>query len=717
MINSDENLKTLIELITNNEIVLPDFQRQFEWDLEKQRGLVASVLTRLPVGGILLLNADASDYKCKNIGIKTEFADLGKIPPKTLFLLDGQQRMTCLANVFSDIIHESSKKQISHLSARSLLAVRYYLAIDKWNASTISKSQKDIFGIRTLDFRFDVSKNEEPDFLTADIIDHIEYRTFYASDYGKKPYAPCQKYNVELDDYCFQTADKYLIPLFLLIGTNAKDSELRNRRLNAIIKRMTQSISEAITTHHGNLEDDQKEDFAFSVILDEDDRNKYTNSSDKQTEFENLVEEKIDLWKIGFLKYLNSCVEKLKINKIEMPEGSRARAIDIYENMNMGGLSLSTFDLVAARVAKVSQESLYDRIVNNLTNNKDYNKEAIPVLVGKFLPEDYNASLKIGAVVDKKATKMCSDLFLEVLGLFCNNLEQDPNEAKCIYSKSSEILQLKAEQINDNCEKVCLAIDRAFCFLQVRCGIRNISEVNYKVMMRLIAFIFTNDEMYKDKAVHDKLEAWYWSAVFSGEYDKDQNDRYESNLKNMLESLQSTDYSWIAALNNNTLNTPYFSDCEFLLMGKASEERVPKEHLARYFCQYFLQKVYSDLITDDKKVNVFTEALEKHHIIPLGSVANIGESTETLREDKQNILNSPLNFVYITDKTNIDISDKSLEDYQNAITALAKSSLCIHYYPSVTDLDKYDKVKQWLKDRHETIKGEMQNHINLLLNT
>ena len=42
----------------------------------------------------------------------------------------------------------------------------------------------------------------------------------------------------------------------------------------------------------------------------------------------------------------------MKLNKIEMPEGSRARAIDIYENMNMGGLSLSTLDLVAARVAR-----------------------------------------------------------------------------------------------------------------------------------------------------------------------------------------------------------------------------------------------------------------------------------------------------------------------------------------------------------------------------
>lgn len=41
------------------------------------------------------------------------------------------------------------------------------------------------FGIRTLDFRFDVSAGQEPDFLTADIAEYIEGRTFLAAEYGK----------------------------------------------------------------------------------------------------------------------------------------------------------------------------------------------------------------------------------------------------------------------------------------------------------------------------------------------------------------------------------------------------------------------------------------------------------------------------------------------------------------------------------------------------
>lgn len=87
----------------------------------------------------------------------------------------------------------------------------------------------------------------------------------------------------------------------------------------------------------------------------------------------------------------------MKLNKIEMPEGSRARAIDIYENMNMGGLSLSTLDLVAARVAKVSRESLYDRISKCLINNKKYNEAAFPKEIRRYIPLNYNAKVQVRA--------------------------------------------------------------------------------------------------------------------------------------------------------------------------------------------------------------------------------------------------------------------------------------------------------------------------------
>ncbi len=719
MITPEENLKSIVEDIQKNEIMLPDFQRQFDWSLEKQCALVASVLTKLPVGGILLLKADSKDYKSKRIGLDSKEEVIGNIPDKTNFLLDGQQRMTCLTNVFSDIIHEATEQKVSRLASRQLLANRFYLKIDRWDANTAPGSQKDLFGIRTLDFRFDVSKGQEPDFLTADISDYIECRTFLAAEYGKAPYMPGKRYDDKLDEYCFETSGMYLIPLYLLVGSSEHDDRLRKKRLLAIIKNIKDRIVQSITTYYDNLDPVMKETFAFSVIIETVEQNEYRSAIDKDSTFADLVVDKADLWADYFQKYLYSCVEQLKLNKIEMPEGSRARAIDIYENMNMGGMSLSTLDLVAARVAKISQEPLYDRILQYLVHNKKYNMKAIPNGIKNIMPRDYNASTAMRAV-DGRVAKNCSDLFLELLGLYCNNKEYDPNEAKCVHSKSTKILKLSEKEIDENCMKVCIAIDRALCFLQVRCGVRNLADVNYKIMLRLIAYIFTNDKWYNSVAVHDKLEAWYWSAVFSGEYDKDQNDRYESNLKSMLESLKSSrrGYAWINTLKDKILDVPYFSECSFLLMEKAVEDRVPKEHLGKYFCQFYLSRPYSDLITDVRTVSVFSkQKLEKHHIIPLGSVTKIGESTDHLRTDKTNVFNSPLNYVYITDLANNEISDKSLSDYENSITATAKAVLNIVNYPSVNDLSDEIKVKAWLSERHKLIKGQIQNRVTSLLST
>ena len=368
--------------------------------------------------------------------------------------------------------------------------------------------------------------------------------------------------------------------------------------------------------------------------------------------------------------------------------------------------------------AKVSRESLYDRISKCLINNKKYNEAAFPKEIRRYIPLNYNASTKIKAV-DTRASKSCSGLFLEVLGLYCNNKNYDPAEAKCAYSKSSQILKLSEEEIDSNCEKVCIAMDRAFAFLQIRCGVQSLSDVNYKLMIRLIAYIFTNDKWYGSEKVHDIIEAWYWAAIFSGEYDKDQNERFEKNLRSILETLttKAKKYDWIITLKNNIFETPYFSDCSFLLMEKANEDRIPKEHLAKYICQFYLSRTYSDLIHDDRQINVFSKyKLEKHHIVPVGSVSKIGESTDILRKDKTNIVNSPLNYVFISDATNLEISNISLKEYEQDITASAKAALNIVNYPSVEKLNDKTTIKAWLKERYKILKGQIQNRVmNMLL--
>lgn len=63
------NLRDIVDRISENTIVLPDFQRGFTWkENNRQKALLASVLTKLPIGTVLFLNVKTEDYGYKKIG-------------------------------------------------------------------------------------------------------------------------------------------------------------------------------------------------------------------------------------------------------------------------------------------------------------------------------------------------------------------------------------------------------------------------------------------------------------------------------------------------------------------------------------------------------------------------------------------------------------------------------------------------------------------------
>ena len=115
-------------------------------------------------------------------------------------------------------------------------------------------------------------------------------------------------------------------------------------------------------------------------------------------------------------------------------------------------------------------------------------------------------------------------------------------------------------------------------------------------------------------------------------------------------------------------------------------------------------------------ISVFSKhasSLEAHHIIPLGSVAKVNESTAALRQDDKNICNSPLNFVFITKEANDAISDDSLDIYISKITDEAKSVLALQCY--VNPKIDMDATKQILQSRYSALKGDIRTTVKKLL--
>ena len=722
------DFKEIVREIENENILLPDFQREFKWkDEDMQKDIVCSVLSRMPIGSILLLKSKASEYACKKIGSKLD-AEVSDSNKEISFLLDGQQRLTVLANIFSNVIFEQTNK-LSDLISQQGLKRRFFLRIPKW---TNIKNENDLFGIQNFSFSIQNPDSEDPNFLTGDIKPYIECIGFTAND--GKPYNPNVCLSTDLDTFCLSNDNGYLIPLFLLCPTG-DNANLIGDRFEIIVEDVAKKIKDEITLAYKSLKNNEEEKLFLKLFFDD---SKVKKIIDDSSILNVELDSKCRSWGRNLKLYLNTCISQARLNQILVTETNRSRAIDIYENLNKGGISLSTFDLIMAKVGKESTQNFYKRLVSNIKAPKQYNLSVLPDkmlnIVSNYINnKGYNASVYIGAYNEDRneISPKYTEAFLNVASLCANNKNFDFNQAKNDHMKRDCILNLDSAYINNECEKICIALDRAFFFFQTRCGIRAINEINYSLMLTLVATVFMNNEWFNDKKVHDLLESWYWCSVFSGEFDRDQNPQTIKCLKQITNYLfgKNPNLKWLDDLRDSVLNANNFSDKDLLLMEKTEYDRIPKAPLRHFICQYFLSKTYTDMFDENIVISVFSDVskkLEAHHIVPLGSQKKVGENTEKLRGDDTNICNSPLNFVYITKDSNTTISSDSLPDYARKITNQSKSDLKIPSEFSASNLEEYikadkndnersDFVKKFLSNRFDALQGDIKSHAKSLI--
>lgn len=95
----NRNIRSLVEMFINQELLLPEMQRKYVWRAEQARNLIDSIYRGYPSGSILI-------WETENIPeIKmTPVEKKGSHPlGKRLLLLDGQQRITSLASIIEKL--------------------------------------------------------------------------------------------------------------------------------------------------------------------------------------------------------------------------------------------------------------------------------------------------------------------------------------------------------------------------------------------------------------------------------------------------------------------------------------------------------------------------------------------------------------------------------------------------------------------------------------
>lgn len=786
--NIDKNfsLTTIIDKIKSNEILLPDFQRPFVWtQADRQASLISSVLAKMPIGSILLLEGESNEFAVRKIGMKETYS-IDSENTTIDYLLDGQQRITVLACAFSDAIakNELDTQPRKAGTVATSLKRRFFLRFPLY---TELSDNPVFFGAKYLRFPYDPNKYEQyPNFIADEIKEQLVMYPYSKSGKNSElPFNPSYTPTTtglevkELMDWCMNNrSNGFLIPLYLI----CEDTQT-NSPLSKIIRAIGRDYKEAICSlFEAKESEDERDQFARSFFPEQyaeyqDEIAKGKSSTDV---FCKIIEEMATQWADNLRAYLVSCTTNLFqiMSIIEVKKSERARAIDIYENLNRGGVSLSIFDLVTAKASLHS-------------DNKDFVNK-ISKMIKKELTDEEEASLYCYSYTRVHSFDPIRKTYLESCGclkgsgdgelnskfvdVFLNNLSllsysyrvtdeqptaNDVQFAKGIidlekinieYTKRNAKLDLNTDQIYYNFKEVCKGIDRALFFLKHRCGIRQINDIPYNHVLSILSFIFINDDYFKNRKIHDILEAWYWSVMFSGEFDKDQNTQFITHLKNLLRRLpehRTNDLcTWITSLSSRVFAKDGFSDERILVMEDDSPVAA-KQSIQNAILQYYLSTYYHNFSMREEdspyivEINSYTDdiynptidggtkkrkyKLEVHHIIPLASMADYEEKK---RRDQNYYGNSPLNKLYIVSEDNGAISDDDISIYIQRITDMdlrRKLDLFVGDYAEkiedINDALKYDPASLRSKDnvirlykiRFEALSATVKKEIKELL--
>lgn len=667
-------LKTEIE---ENKLVLPNFQRDYVWNNdEQQKGFLASILARIPLGNIITFNDQPDSFACRIIGTKEKLDTKNIKSDKVDFLLDGQQRVTTLLLMFSDRLFYDRNGNL--ISAGDLVDTnirkRFFLSFPKYDDNDLERND-DFFGFLTLQSKI----SGTPEFTSHDIFDGdnsplIEIRNFNNNDKDKW-YSPMYKCKDNITNVILEAAKDNLVPLYYVLENST------------VFKRIVRKIAEC------------RYEYLYNAYLGDSAVKNFEELRDvlcKQTEKINKKSEKNSIaefllyrqeeWADYILEYIKDCVKMLRINQFSVTEEGKTRAIDIYEALNRGGVPLSTYDLIIARAAKKDNGKDLNEILQDLVDT--YENEDLMDLLSNHQEKKWSKN-RLGRGKEKNSiNKLVLTQFLNLLSIVSN---VDPGKMKenlkINHFKEKEILNLTPDKIHDNAESCMKAILDALMYLQYKQGVYKLSCIHYQLILLVVAYafyyarkkghFFNNADSQWNDFFFNVLNAWYKTAIFTDFYANKQNEKTKDcigDIDNLLDKKKLPIYfdSEFNKRKNLILNVQHYNDKNMLLFN--DPEYSLSGGVEKYISQYYLSKDGAiDILKGNdgngKKINSYKYSdFQSHHLIPLFSDKTLSEQRkQSERRGRSDLINSPLNKVLITSDANKKISCMVPSQYSSCI--------------------------------------------------
>lgn len=749
----------IVDKVKSDEVVLPDFQRGFVWrDKNKQKGLIASVLTRIPIGSILLLGARGSEFKYKKIGMKNKKTEIGE-DKKVDALIDGQQRITVLFAFLSDELVKAGEE--SDVASATLLR-RYFLRFYSIKR-LLNSPEEDLFGAVGFEPAKEIIESSYPQFSTDQIKDKLDF--FDKSENEVLSDASnCDE--GKLKSFCTTyVEDIMLLPLYYLYGSSTKKNTNHRNRFRGVLEKIAERYVDQSLLILKQVDCEKNmavmlaqklfssQDVLINLLQDIENNSQLMRDENSEL-YKNIssnLKTRASSWADYVREYLEACIKNMELYEIKVECSNMVRAIDIYQNLNLGGKALDVFDLLLARAAlDENNKNLLETVKEYIyADHRDdyikvcdmFQRDAAVISYQEFVKEygEYSASNIMGAI-DKEGQlnpSYCNILMSlagTLYGLVDNNCKIVKDKAERITSqctKSEQLLAIEVPQISKIIKLALIGLDRACFFLQIKCGIRTISETKYKLLVVIIGTILSQDEWYTSHNFVSMLDAWYWSILLSGGFKNEQNKVFQDNLQKLLPYLcehtnenERMKFDYIISLCNRTFCDNRYNTEEILLLNNEFIEA--DSSISDIICQYYLSQTYPDILKEglddkykQKTISVFSTygknsiVLHMHHIMPIGSLeAKYRDVDRAKRDDRFCKYNSPLNMLLISDSSNRLILNNSLKEYVRYCdtNVLNKVGVSTAINQSAIQIHGEDNVETFLRLRLMALCASLRSH-------
>lgn len=695
-------LDVLLDQAKAQKLVLPNFQREFVWTPDAQKRLVASVLTDVPIGSTLILEGVASDYSSQRIGLTEEATP----PDECLYLLDGQQRLSCLAAALASPFFLRDPIDWEHTWDLLPSKLRYVWAL----RLLPTEDEDDVLGYERLSFpdMRTVEPDQLADFLSAF---RIQKKDRDNDDAWLHPsWLSRQPLNDQAVNLGKKAREEVTIPLWTL------GIESDRRYLDVCLSLIASQRKEELLAQYWS--DTTSRPSLFERLKESSPALPPSPQQATEDDIEAAFSDLAASWRSNLADFLRRAHEG-PVPAIELTREDLPRAVAIFEVINQGGTPLTAFDLVVARNARDPQApNLVQELEDVLTSRAiPISDDQLPSTAAVGSSDLWSLSLDDRPLLIDKGdlTSNFKNGFLNTLSLLYGSREEpsgnghpsttgqhtvdsDSPHSDRLWSnlevkhiKRSEILGIPPEGVRRFAEPATEGLMHAWCFLQLRCGVRREADLRYKLMALPLAYCFARwPDIWASKQALNRMEYWYWVSVFGGAYRERQNENAIQDLHWLAEWVIEDGSNKFSHREASVLNVEGYSDRGALLFE--SPDAAIGSDVGPFINAYTLSRVPKDLLTSDGGPTRLqpwgTTALEDHHIVPLATAATLRESAGELRHKREpHVLNSPMNRTLISREANRRIGGLPPSQY---LRELEMASLADHFLP--VDITNYDLV-------------------------